>query len=205
MGLTNEQLKSGDIFKTIYATWDNLGLKKVKKDIKAYQLTAYITNRLGIHEGSVFKYHQTQMAKKKTSDDSYLSDLQLLQYDLLYGSHYATNEKAQEASDLKMGTQEVIISKLSVKEDKLVVTGKNLTPWSIVYVNDKEVDTTYVSGHKLTISSNDIKEGDVITVKIVGGGNKVFRTSNRFIVTNSVAQKISEKKEEATEHKTKEK
>lgn len=39
MGLTNEDMKSGDIFKTKYITWNNMGhLAKEDADIAAYQL-----------------------------------------------------------------------------------------------------------------------------------------------------------------------
>ena len=53
MGLEDSDMKSGDIFKTKYATWNNFGMPKQDADITAYQLLANITNQAGIHEGTI--------------------------------------------------------------------------------------------------------------------------------------------------------
>lgn len=60
MGLEDSDMKSGDIFKTKYATWNNFGLPKQDADLTAYQLLAHITGQMGIHEGTMFTYTQTQ-------------------------------------------------------------------------------------------------------------------------------------------------
>ena len=74
MGLTDADMKSGDIFKTKYITWNNMGLAKKDADLTAYQLLAHITDQAGIHEGTMFRYHQTQ-----TASETYLSGLEDLQ------------------------------------------------------------------------------------------------------------------------------
>ena len=61
MGLEDSDMKSGDIFKTKYATWNNFGMPKQDADITAYQLLANITNQAGIHEGTMFTYTQSQL------------------------------------------------------------------------------------------------------------------------------------------------
>ena len=71
MGLTDADMKSGDIFKTKYITWNNMGLAKKDADLTAYQLLAHITDQAGIHEGTMFRYHQTQ-----TASETYLSGLE---------------------------------------------------------------------------------------------------------------------------------
>ena len=84
MGLEDSDMKSGDIYKTKYVTWNNMGLKKQDADLYAYQLMASITDSTGIHEGPILNYHQTQM--NNTDHTAYLDGLDNLQYDILYGN-----------------------------------------------------------------------------------------------------------------------
>ncbi len=69
MGLVDSDMKSGSIFKTKYITWNNMGLPKQDADLAAYQLLAETTNQLGIHEGTVLRYHQTHSSwqRQRTS------------------------------------------------------------------------------------------------------------------------------------------
>ncbi len=70
--------------------WDNIGLEE-KKDgnVAAYQVMAEVFDRLDIHSGTVFNYHQQ---RRDTKD--YLADLELLQYDIMYGISTFTQKKA---------------------------------------------------------------------------------------------------------------
>lgn len=45
---------------------------------------AEVFDRLDIHSGTIFNYHQQRNKTKH-----YLSDLELLQYDIMYGKQYA--------------------------------------------------------------------------------------------------------------------
>jgi len=58
MGLKAEDLKSRYLYNTNYVIWDNVGLQKQDKNIPAYQLMSEVLNRLDIHSGTVFNYHQ---------------------------------------------------------------------------------------------------------------------------------------------------
>lgn len=53
MGLQDSDMKSGDIYKTKYITWNNMGLPKEDADLYAYQLLAQTTDTVGIHEGTI--------------------------------------------------------------------------------------------------------------------------------------------------------
>ncbi len=181
MGLTDEDMASGDIFKTNYATWNNFGLEKEDCDITTYQMAAYFTDLVGIHEGTILTYHQSEMAQQTTDDDSYLSDLELLQYDLVYGDKYAYNGlNLYPASDMEMGVTDVIIKSFDTKDysESVMVHGQNLTKWSIVYVDGEAVQTTYISGTTLMIPRSVITDGCSLCVCQVGSGSTVFRRSN---------------------------
>lgn len=57
MGLTADDMRSGDIYKTNYVTWNNFDLEKIDADLYACQLMAAITDQADIHEGTIFKYY----------------------------------------------------------------------------------------------------------------------------------------------------
>ncbi len=178
MGLQDSDMKSGDIYKTKYITWNNFGLPKQDADLKAYQLLANTTNTLGIHEGTILNYHQTQM-----NSSDYEKGLENLQYDLLYGKRFAYNGKdLYPATNIVMGIDDVTVSnaKKSIDGSQVIIEGKNFTKWSRVYINGTKVDTDFSSDKLLTISSSDIKPGDKIVVNQLGSSNTIFRSSNEY-------------------------
>ena len=178
MGLQDSDMKSGDIYKTKYITWNNMGLPKEDADLYAYQLLANTTDKVGIHEGTVLNYHQTQM--NSADQAAYQDGLDLLQYDILYGQRYCYNgTDPYPASDLVMGIDKVSITNVadSSMGDKVYIYGHNFTNWSKVYVNDEKVSTTYLSSGMLTIDKADVSDGDVITVCQVGSSDTIFRKS----------------------------
>lgn len=181
MNLQNADMESGDIFKTKYITWNNYGLPKADADITAYQLMAYMLDRTGIHDGTMTSFHQANHARLESeNDETYIQNLELLQYDVLYGERYAYNEKdIYPASDLELGLQDAVIEKLYIEKDKLVVTGEGFTPWSVVYVNGEAVKTEKYSDTCLVVLLDDYMPGtgDEIVVNQCSG-DTVFRSSN---------------------------
>lgn len=181
MGLQNSDMKSGDIYKTKYVTWNNFGLPKEDADLHAYQLLAHATNQIGIHEGTIFNYHQTQLGS-----NNYENGLDNLQYDLLYGNRYSYNGKdAYPATDIVMGIDDVVIDNAqpSIDGSEVIITGKNFTKWSKVYVNDSKVTTSFSSDSTITISADDVKPGDKLVVSQLGSSESRFRNSNEFKYT----------------------
>lgn len=177
MGLEDSDMKSGSIFKTRYVTWNNFGMEKIDRDITSSQLLAAVTDQLGIHEGTMFRLHQNNNFQ---DIDNYTDDMELLQYDILYGNRYAYGQKdLYPASNLVMGVQNVVIDNLSVDGNILYLTGQNFTRWSKVFVNGEKVSTTYIDGTHLKISLNSLDEGtNSIMVNQMGSSETVFRSSN---------------------------
>ena len=177
MGLEDSDMKSGSIFKTRYVTWNNFGMEKIDRDITSSQLLAAVTDQLGIHEGTMFRLHQNNNFQ---DIDNYTDDMDLLQYDILYGNRYAYGQKdLYPASNLVMGVQDVVIDNLSVDGNILYLTGQNFTRWSKVFVNGEKVSTTYIDGTHLKISLNSLDEGtNSIMVNQMGSSETVFRSSN---------------------------
>ncbi len=183
MGLEDREVATGDLFKTKYITWNNFGMEKVDEDLTSYQLVSMYLDRLGIHGGTIMDYHQKRTGEGETAkSNSYISGLELLQYDLLYGKRYAYGGgDLFPKSDIVMGVGEVVINRVYPFAGKLHIYGDNFTSWSRVYVNGEKVPTSYESGQCLTIDDSKVKgKGDVITVNQNGSSSTVFRSSNAF-------------------------
>lgn len=179
MGLTDADMKSQSIFKTKYVTWNNFGMEKVNQDLTSYQLLAAIIDQANIHEGTMFSFHQSN--NYQVTED-YSKDMELLQYDTLYGKHYAYHgEDLYPASDLQMGVQDVVISQVNELEDGLHVYGNNFTKWSKVFVNGSKVSTSFISDTELKISMSNLEDGfNTLVVNQMGSSETIFRSSNEI-------------------------
>lgn len=179
MGLTNEDMKSGDIFKTKYITWNNMGLSKEDANLTAYQLLAHITDQAGIHEGTIFNYHQTQ-----NTSETYLSGLENLQYDLLYGKRYAYGgEDLYPASDLQMDVEDIKISTVrkNTLANSLSLYGSNFSKNTKIFVNGSKVPTEFVSSSLLRTDLDNIQDGDIVTVNTLGSKGILLRAGQEEI------------------------
>lgn len=182
MGLQDSDMRSGDIYKTKYVTWNNMGLEKKDADLYAYQLMASITNSVGIHEGTILNYHQTQM-----NSADYQDGLENLQYDILYGDRYCYNGKDKyPATDIVMGIDPVTVDNAtnSIGNSEVIIRGTHFTKWSKVFVNETKVNTIFSGPECLIINKDDISDGDTIQVCQMGSNNTVFRESNTFVYSD---------------------
>lgn len=185
MGLENEDMVSGDVYKTNYVTWNNFGLEKEDTDLYTYQLMSDVLNDIGVHNGTMVNYHQTQA--NILDEEAYFNGIELLQYDILYGERYCYNGiDKYPATNIVMDVEDVLLTSVVPDTETATVQihGNNFTPWSRVYVNGNKVPTTYISENFLTISEDDIENGDTIVVQQMGSNNTVFRASKEWFVTS---------------------
>lgn len=163
MGLTVEDLENRYLFQTQYVIWDNFGMKKNDVNLSSYQIAAEVMDRIGIHEGSIFRYHQ---ARKNTKN--YQVDLETLQYDILYGERYVYGgEQPFRRSKMRMGLYDVTLDSLeliSAGDFTYYVRGTNFTPSSQVQLNGEWYDTVYVNTMTLMISGKELDPFDRIAV-----------------------------------------
>lgn len=164
MGLTVEDLKNKYLFQTEYVMWDNFGMEKKKVNLSAYQMAAEVMDRAGIHEGTIFRYHQ---ARRNTRN--YQVDLETLQYDLLYGEKYAYKDKELtfERTKMRMGIYDVSLDSMDLISDidfTYRLKGTNFTPSSQVKLNGEWIDTVYVNPTTLMVSGTELKDFDRISV-----------------------------------------
>ena len=181
MGLKAEDLKSRYLYNTNYVIWDNIGLQKHDKNIPAYQLMSEVLNRLDIHSGTVFNYHQQRKGTK-----NYLSDLELLQYDILYGKQYVYNGKAPiTEGHMVMGIRNVSLSSIDPQLNSgYSLYGENFTKYSRVYVNGEKQKSSFLNNTRINLSETELKDGDVIQVGQVGSSDTIFRMSDKYTYQN---------------------
>ncbi len=191
MGLTEEDMATGSLFQTKYITWNNFDLAKNDKDLTSFQLMPYVLDQLGIHAGTMTSFHQ---ANQYNVTEEYTTNMELLQYDILYANRYAYGgEDLYPASDLVMGVDDIILSSVEPAGNYLYVMGENFTPWSRVFVNGEKMSTTFISSTQLQIKTEVLNEGDnTILVNQMGSSNTVFRSSNEVTYHYIDTENLSE-------------
>lgn len=177
MGLKAEDLKSRYLYNTNYVIWDNIGLEENDQNLAAYQLMSEVMKQIGVHAGTVFNYHQE---RRKTKN--YLQDLELLQYDILYGNQYCYNgEPVITEGHMEMGLVDVTLSDIISKSDgTYILLGNNLTQNSRIYVNGEKQNYTYYSNARIDLRDCELKDGDIIEISQLGSSNTKFRTSQPY-------------------------
>ncbi len=163
MDLTVEDVENRYLFQTQYVMWDNFGLEKKDVNLAAYQMAAEVMDRVGIHEGTIFRYHQ---ARRNTKN--YQVDLETLQYDLLYGERYSyEGENPFKRTKMRLGIYDTTldgISLVSAWDHTYRITGTNFTPSSQVKLNGEWYDTVYVNPTTLMISGTELGDFDRLSV-----------------------------------------
>lgn len=161
MDLKVEDMKNRYLFQTKYVMWSNFKMKEKDKNLAAYQMMAEVFNRLGIHEGTVFNYHQTRKGTR-----NYQLDLQSLQYDILYGDRYVYNrENPFKATKLQLGVYPSVFTSIEpAGENSYFVNGENFTASSRLEVNKELMETRFISPTQLLVQNLELEDGDVLDV-----------------------------------------
>ncbi|MEG2936629.1 MAG: LTA synthase family protein, partial [Clostridium sp.] len=175
-GIEQEDLTANTLYDTPYVIWDNMNLPKKDKNLEAYQLNAYVLEQLNIDNGTLTKLHQTDI-----DAEDYLSTLELLQYDMLYGKREIYGEvNPFEPTDIQMGIYDEKLKDIIEEEDRIIVKGEYFTPYSRVLINDEIIDTVYISPTEVFIEKHELHQGDLISVGQVDG-NYVLSKTNEYI------------------------
>ena len=155
-------------------------MPKQDENIAAYQAMADVFDRLDIHSGTVFNYHQN---RRKTKN--YLADLELLQYDMLYGEQYVYGGKDKnpvKTGYMQMGILDVTLTGIVQQvEDTYSLYGENFTKNSKVYINDDKQDATFLNNTRIDLKETKLKNGDKIKVCQVGSSERIFRESAEYV------------------------
>ena len=163
MGLTVEDVDNKYLFQTEYVIWDNFGLEKKDENLAAYQIAAEVMDRVGIHDGTIFRYHQ---ARRNTKN--YQVDLETLQYDVLYGEKYAYGGKSPyKKTKMRLGLYDVTLDSISLVSEAdytYQIRGTNFTPSSQVKLNGEWYETSYINSTTLIITGIQLNDFDRLSV-----------------------------------------
>ena len=161
MDLTVTDLTNRYLFQTQYVIWDNMGLEKQDKNLAAYQMAAEVMDRVGIHEGNVFRFHQ---ARKNTKD--YQVDLEMLQYDILYGERYVYDgETPYEKTAMRLGVVDTEFDSIEeISEGRYYIRGANFTQSSYLEVNGELIEATFIDENTLLVITDALKDGDEVDI-----------------------------------------
>jgi phosphoglycerol transferase MdoB-like AlkP superfamily enzyme len=122
LDVTEDSYAAKNLYQTQYVIWSNFKMTKEDKDQYAYQLSADVLNRVGIHTGTTIKYHQD----KNHNSKNYLKNLKLLGYDMLYGKDYIYGGKNPfKKTNMKMGVKDIKITKVVNVAGKYYIKGQN--------------------------------------------------------------------------------
>ena len=174
LSMTEDMMKSGDLYKTQYVIWDNFGMDRVEKDLTTYNVHAELTKRLGIHTGMLTRYHQNYSDQK-----NYMKNFKALAYDMLYGKRYIYGEKNPfKATDMQMGVKEIKIDEIVKIGERYYIKGQNFTEYSRISLNGEVLKTIYLGPTILALNEEvDPEEAKNMKVSQVEKNKEILSTT----------------------------
>ena len=174
---TDDMLDNGDIYQTQYVIWDNCGLKVKDRDVQSYQLNTLVISRLGMVGGAISKLQLTSASSE--DKETYLNNLRLLEYDLLYGNCEAYDGvNPFRITNMKMGYKTIRINNAYNVYSHVEIYGENFTEYSTVEINGKDYHTIYNGPRELWIDACELKDGDEINIiQYSDNGNELSRST----------------------------
>ena len=113
--------------------------------MEAYKLASHVLGMLGIHEGTMMRFHQNDLYGGMEDEETYLADMKALEYDILYGDREVYGgENPYQTTDLQMGINPITIDDIVYNDSNILVYGENFTPYSKICLDGKAVETTFV-------------------------------------------------------------
>ncbi len=195
---TEDALADGSTpYETEYVIWSNYGLAASDRDLHAYQLSAYVQSCIGTEEGIITRLHQTYFSDtEQDSDtvdkatgvsrtDAYLSALEMLEYDMLYGAREVWGGISPYLpTDLRFGIRDVRIHSIRAVGTSLYLSGENFTPFSCALIGDDMNETIYVDETTLLLPEVYPEDGDRFTVIQAGADGVALGQSNVYIFSS---------------------
>lgn len=151
LDLTNEDLLLQDLYRSEYVIYTNYDLELEDKDLYSYQLSSHVLQSINCNNGIINKINQTRVSNK-----NYQNDLNMIMYDIVEGKQYVYNENnIYNKTDMVFGYNDIEITNIIIKEeienDYIIIEGYNFNESSVVYIDDKRYETTYLDCNKLKV------------------------------------------------------
>lgn len=186
--IRTEELSVGDNQTTEYVIWANYALEPVKRDLQTYQLAAYAMELCGIYEGPMFRLHQAYRFADDAHEE-YQQDLQLLEYDMIYGEHYyAEGEELTASTLIRYDVEDIMLLDIVADgEGVWRASGEHFTPFSTLCIDGELYETEYISESELRFRADEIDLGASICVVQVSAadGMQILSESNALVWTRA--------------------
>lgn len=185
MGLSEADMENFNLFTTPYVIWDNMGLEREVKDLAAYQVMAELFDKIDIHDGTVFTFHQNA-----SELELYQTDLQTLQYDMLYGKKYVYDgEEPFEPTKIQLGAKVPVIERIeSLGSDTYVIYGQNFTQsCKIKAAGELIEDVEFINSETLRVPSMKIHFGNKVCVAVQSNSSTARILSSSEIVVYEIS------------------
>lgn len=176
LDLTADVLTTNNLYASRYIIWNNYGAEFDAPDLQAYRVSANLLKQLGIPGGLITKYHQS--ADIADTDQAYLDNLEVLEYDVLYGDKSAyEGESPYPVIDMTMGCEPIEISSVSRRYGRVLVNGANFTECSVIELDGEGYPTAFINSAQIVaIVPRTTEAHQVCVVQKSADGVEMSRT-----------------------------
>lgn len=176
LDLTADVLTTNNLYASRYIIWNNYGAEFEAPNVQAYRVSANLLKQLGIPGGLITKYHQA--ADPTNADQAYLDNLEVLEYDVLYGDKSAyEGENPYPVIDMTMGCVPIEISSVSRRYGRVLVNGANFTECSVIELDGESYPTAFINSAQIVaIVPRTTEVHQVSVVQKTADGVEMSRT-----------------------------
>ena len=169
-------LTTNNLYASRYIIWNNYGTEFEAPNVQAYRVSANLLKQLGIPGGLITKYHQA--ADPTDADQTYLDNLEVLEYDVLYGDKSAyEGENPYPVIDMTMGCVPIEISSVSRRYGRVLVNGANFTECSVIELDGESYPTAFINSAQIVaIVPRTTEVHQVSVVQKTADGVEMSRT-----------------------------
>lgn len=164
-----------DKFESMFVVVNNIGKKKVEipKDFQAYQLSTLALETAKQPYGPMNLIH----AYLK-NDKDYQKDLELVQYDILFGKKYfLKKDEMPFKKKMEVNSEDLKIKKVEQRNGEFFILGEGFNRNTEVYINGKKVESDYYDDKTLRLYDNYYSGEKEIVLKLVdNNGNTIQQT-----------------------------
>ena len=183
IGMTDEDLVDGaSVYETEYVIWSNqksLTRKFEDRDLATYQMSAYIYDGLGFKDWIVAGIHSNH--DFNLTDEDYLRDLKMVEYDILYGKKYLYGDgERRKSAEMQMGILPITVTEVLPESGGLRIKGENFTESSVIAVGSDKMETEFLSSGELFAPGVEIELGDKIRVMQMANRTSLSRTEDIY-------------------------
>ena len=179
VGIEAKDVSINTLKSTPYVIWDNMNLSKTNKDIKTYELTSLILDKLSLTTTTLSLLHNSNLDVE--TKNKYHNQLE---YDMIYGKNYTSDyEELIPSDNYKIGFKDVEIYSVEIYNDEnILIKGENFNNYSNVYIDDNYVEKTFIDSNTLSIPIDSYKADSTVQVRQPSAkGSTIFSSSNEVI------------------------